>query len=143
MDTPTQLLDIFGKLVVEYVRDDVISGIDQALEDKRRDIYSQYLYSLAQGLPPEALLFIHKLLPKIVDATIATFLQLIDTDEQLQLSIRNEASIYINLLELTDSLEGEYLSTEGWVATFSQERPDPIRSAADELFELRRKRDKE
>lgn len=140
LDERTQLLNQFGQLVVQYVRDALISGTDQALAGKRRDIYSKHLHFCVQALSPECQSFIQEFIPNIVDATIGVFLQLVDLEETIQLKIRQADGAYINLLELTDSLEGEYRSSEGWAASFTNERADNIHLEAERLFEANRNR---
>ena len=140
MEEQTQLLDQFGHLIVQHVRDALISGTDRAFAGKQRDIYSQYLYSRAKPLSPECQSFIQEFTPNIVDTAIAVFLQLFDIEDSIRIMIRQPDDSYINLLELTDSLEAEYRSSGGWATTFTNERTDSIQLEADKIFEARRNR---
>jgi hypothetical protein len=135
MDEQKVLLDQFGRLVVQYVRDEMIAAVDQAFAGERRDIYSKYLYSLMQDLSPECLSFARKLVPHVVDSTIAVFLQLLSEEDVLRLEMRDAHNIYVDLSTLTDSLEAEYSFSKGWALSFSRERPDTISVEAARLFD--------
>jgi hypothetical protein len=129
------ILNNFGQLVVNRVRDDVILSIDKAILGDRKDIFSKHLQSMAEGFTSEQLVFTYELIPHLVDNTIAMFLQLFDVDQALQVNIQNSEGQYVDLSTLTDSIEAEYSHSEGWVNMFSEQRPDSIRKEARRIAE--------
>jgi antirestriction protein len=141
MEDKAALVNGFGQLVVRYVRDEMIAGVDQGLAGQRRDIYSQHLYMLAQQQSPETLAFVQELIPHIVDSTIAVFLQMFETHDTVQLHIRQNDGSFANILELTDGLEGEYASQGGWAQEFTNQRPDSIDAAAEQAFQAKRQQE--
>jgi hypothetical protein len=137
------LLDTFGRLLVQNVRDEMIQWFDAATTHQRRDIYSRELAEHFQTLSPEARIAISELVPLLVDETISVFLQQFDLEERLRLEMQDTDGTYVNLLELTDGLEAEYRVVEGWAASFSTQRHDSIRPKADERFDRTTSTDRE
>jgi hypothetical protein len=141
MEDKAALVNGFGQLVVRYVRDDIIETTDKALAGQLRDIYSQHLYMLAQQQSPETLAFVQELTPHIVDATIGVFLQMFETQDTVELHIRQEDGSFVNILQLIDGMEAEYRGSDGWVELFTKQRLDGIYAAAEQAFQARRQQE--
>lgn len=121
-----ELLECLGQLIVTRVRDAMISSMDEALAGKRKDIYSKQLFELYQPATPEELERVSMMIPHVVDSTIEVFLQAIDHYGDLQLSIKDDQGTFVDALDLTEALEGEYGWDEGWKYSLTRERPDVI-----------------
>jgi hypothetical protein len=123
------------------VRDKNIEDIDESLAGQLRDIYSQHLYMLAQQQSPETLAFVQELTPHLVDSTIRAFLLMFETQDTVELHIGQDDGSFVNILQLIDGMEAEYMGSDGWVELFMKQRLDGIYAAAEQAFQARRQQE--
>lgn len=60
------------------------------------------------------------LIPTIVDTSMHYFLEVIDSSEDIKISLNDKDSNPMAIKELSDGLAGELYSDEGWIARFSK-----------------------
>ena len=110
------VLDYFGKLLIEEVRDKTIRGFDMRVAGKMRDMSSLKLFEEIQQLDGASKI-VEKIIPQIVDLSIHNLLCMIEEDPNVVLQIENE-----NLSEISDGLAGELYTEDGWIQRFSKQR---------------------
>lgn len=115
------VLDQFGTLLMEWVRDwsieeldNLIHGNEKAPEQKKLGRQFKSLSSVSE----EAL---EKLVPIAVDITLHYFLWLIEENQNLDLVLKTPNGIQ-SLKSESDGLSGELYSSNGWIARFSKQR---------------------
>lgn len=116
-----KLLDQFGILLMQQVRDDVISLLDKTIDGKMvgqaEDPFYQHIQKLASS-EKEALQLIA---PLAVDLTLQFFLAFIEKEKSLDLFMKSEEGL-ISLKHASIGLSDELHSLEGWIARFSSQR---------------------
>lgn len=126
-----EIADKFGKLIVEHVRDSMISYLDLAQQGKRGGIYGRKIHSKLLQMDDTSLEAFNEMVPFIVDCTISGFLQIFDLEDQWEIAyIENEKITLLH--EILEGLQAEYSYSEGWPKQFSQTREDLITKEADE-----------
>ncbi len=113
-----EISDKFGKLIVEYVRDSMISYLDLAQQGQRGDIYGKKIHSKLIKMDDTSLEVSNEMVPFIVDHTISGFLQIFDLEDQWEIAyIENEKITLLH--EILEGLQAEYSYSEGWPKQFS------------------------
>jgi hypothetical protein len=110
-----QSLDLFGKILINNVRDESIDDWERILEGKMNDEESKQIYNTLSD-SEKALL--GRFLPKIVDTTLHHLLWTLEQEEILELTV-NTGIEKENINEISDGLAGELYSEDGWICRFS------------------------
>lgn len=116
----SQILDSFGKLLVERVRDRSIFIHEKILSGEMGSKESISLYESAKKDPNKKL--ISDCIISAIDETIHHFLWMIEQYEEFDLVYRDGDKI-TSLRDISDGLCGEPLTEEGWIARFSKYPP--------------------
>ncbi|WP_426450650.1 epimerase [Paenibacillus sp. S-38] len=112
------LLNHFGKILVQNVRDTSIQHWDKIVHGQMNDEESQKL----QSLDSSELELIQRLIPKIVDTTIHYMLSTIEQEDTIDISIDGEFNATEKLSLESDGLAGELYGKNGWIRKFSSQR---------------------
>lgn len=117
-------LDEFGKILIENVRDWVLSNNTKLRAGEMKGKTSLKWYEKIKNLDEEQKEIILGFAAKTVDSTLHYFLWLFEQHENLKLMIKNEKTgEEINLAQISDGLCGELYTEEGWIERFSQYPP--------------------
>lgn len=122
------ILDEFGQLLMEKVRDDALSHIQRLITGKLADIASKELNEQFEQLDASQAKMMRYLLAKAVDAGIVRFLHFID-EYELDLNFKRSSGEVVNIRSLSDGLAGELHTDRGWIAKFSHfgDHLDPVK----------------
>ena len=112
-------LDIFGRLVMEKLRDKAFRDADLKLQGHWKAPSLLKLQSELAKLSDEQRDLARRLVRSVVDSAIHDFLfalqELNDFDQSVQVLVRGE-----NAAAKSDGLHGEPFGDQGWQARFSQ-----------------------
>ena len=111
-------LNLFGKLLMEEVRDIVIAAYYDIIEDNFVSEESKYLRSMIKkyNLNNDGL---EKFITEMVDRTIFKFLFLFEMNENFSITSNIDNTV-VNLVEVSDGLAGEIFTEDGWIKKFSE-----------------------
>ena len=120
MDASKQpVLDEFGKLLMERVRDDACAYLGRLFSGKMADASSKKIYEEIKKLGKDDRDIVARLLVKAVDAGIVRFLHFLDENEVEVLFGANDGKRY-DIRAISDGLAGELHTDKGWVAKYSK-----------------------
>jgi hypothetical protein len=114
-----QNLDIFGKLLVENLRDKGISHAEKLIDGRWKAPALQDIQSGLSSLSAVQKEVVRKAVISTIDSAIHDFLFAI----QEQADFDNTIQIFVNgknILEISDGIYGEPFSPDGWNAKFSK-----------------------
>jgi hypothetical protein len=116
------LLDEFGRLLVERVRDAAVSDWDALLDGQMKGDTARKLGPELARFSPEQLEFLHRLLPRVVDTALHHFLWTVEEEPRIHVEYMTDAG-HIVPKDRSDGLTVDYV---GWVERFSKKkRQDP------------------
>jgi hypothetical protein len=115
------VLDQFGTLLMEWVRDWSIEELDSIIRGNGKGPEQKKLGKLFKTLPSGSEDAIQKLVPIAVDTTLHYFLWLIEKNQNLDLVLTTPNGIQ-SLKNESDGLSGELYSSNGWITRFSRQR---------------------
>lgn len=110
-----KILDIFGELLMNRVRDEAIDDWERIVDGKMHDEESVEIHNSLSNKEKE---LIRKLLPKIVDTTLHHFLWTLEQEDSIELLV-NDGMKKENINEISDGLTGELYTEDGWIYRFS------------------------
>nr|WP_092067147.1 hypothetical protein [Dendrosporobacter quercicolus]NSL49713.1 epimerase [Dendrosporobacter quercicolus DSM 1736]SDL50153.1 hypothetical protein SAMN04488502_10164 [Dendrosporobacter quercicolus] len=119
------VLDKFGEVLVENVRDRTISNWDKILSGKMKGLSAQQVLEKIGGFNEEQKEALRWLVPKIVDVSLHNYLAMIEEYEDINVEVVNNGQSG-NIRELSDGLAGELYTEDGWISRFSKERYEEI-----------------
>ncbi|MBE1556974.1 epimerase [Sporosarcina limicola] len=120
MSDNKQALDLFGKVLMERIRDEAIDDWERILQGKMRDNESKKIFDELRSFSPEQVQFIINLFPKIVDTTLHHLLWTLEQEEDVNVLVKVEENNFLNIREISDGLAGELYTEDGWVSRFSK-----------------------
>jgi hypothetical protein len=115
-------LELFGKLISEDLRDSSLNRYMDLESDRLGSEYSKQLSKELSTFTGEQKKIIRKVLTASVDTGIHNFLFALEEERNgIKVMIDNE-----NIAELSDGLQGEIYSSDGWFEKFSQHKENGI-----------------
>ena len=118
MDDNKQILDFFGQILMERIRDEAIDDWERIFQGKMRDNESKIIFETLSSFSPEQIQFIINLFPKIVDTTLHHLLWTLE-QEDINVLVKDEENKFLNIKEISDGLAGELYTEDGWILRFS------------------------
>ena len=118
------VLDKFGKVLMESVRDRTISNWDMILNGKMKGLSAQHVREKIVDFDEEKIEVLKWIIPKIVDVGLHNFLVMIEDNNINVEVVSNDKKG--NIRELSDGLAGELYTEDGWISRFSKERYEEI-----------------
>lgn len=122
MSDDKQILDFFGQILIERIRDEAIDDWERISQGKMRDDESKIIFETLRSLSPEQVQFIIHLFPKIVDTTLHHLLWTLEQEESLNVLVKDGESKLQNIKEISDGLAGELYTEDGWISRFSNKK---------------------
>lgn len=113
------VLDEFGTMLMQDVRDDTCDFLIRLLGGRMRDKSSKELYREFQAVGRHDYGIVSKILTAAVDGTVARFLHFIEAHE-LKLVFRDKAGKEYDVCSISDGLTGELYTEDGWIERFSK-----------------------
>jgi hypothetical protein len=115
-------LDLFGKLLMQRVRDESIEEWDKTLDGRMKAPSLRRIHREFAGLEPSAQAFISRLIPQVVDTTLHYLLWTLEQEDTVRVAVEAGDESVPDLSEVSDGLSGEVYGEEGWFARFSSQR---------------------
>ena len=119
-------LDVFGQLLMKYVRDETVSTWDRMIDGQLKGLTAQEVSKKTSDLSEEQLEVIKWMTPKIIDEGLHNLLFMFEECEELFLGLAKEKGRYEDIKEKSDGLSGELYTEDGWIKRFSKERHNEI-----------------
>ncbi|GAC44241.1 hypothetical protein [Paenibacillus popilliae] len=119
MSDNNQVLNFFGQILMEKIRDEAIDDWERIFQGKMRDNDSKKIFEALSSFNPEQIQFIINLFPKIVDTTLHHLLWTLEQEEDVNVLIKNDENMFLNIKEISDGLAGELYTEDGWISRFS------------------------
>jgi len=119
------MLNLFGKVLMEYVRDITIHQMDSMVEGKIKTADSKEVNKLYETFTTEQKEWVAQLIERTTDTALHYLLFMLDQCENIDVLVSETAedkSQQINMREASDGLCGELYSDEGWIQKYSNER---------------------
>jgi hypothetical protein len=126
LDMHETAIELLGRLVAREIRDNTIRNFDQYLRGKSRGKYAKAVWALYEEHRDDSKALLEAFIPVIVDETIGIFLQVFDEHLDRVMIQVDEGEELKSPYAYTDALEAEYRPEDGWIATYSQERPSKV-----------------
>lgn len=120
MEINKNVLDAFGKLVVNNVYDDGINYFKQLKNNQTKWGTGKEYTDVFNKLNEIDKLTLQKYVDETIRATIFGFLGVFEENENFKI-IYQENSELINLVEISEMLKSEPNGENGWIARFSKE----------------------
>lgn len=117
------ILNKFGMLLMQQVRDKVIEQFDMTLSRRIEDRTYKFLKSRVDLSDVHVKDILQLVIPIIVDSTLDSFLALIESQKEIDLIYEPQnGTEAISIKDTSDGLSGELHGKRGWVANFSNKR---------------------
>lgn len=125
--TMRPILDSFGKLLMEKVRDDACGFLQRVISGKMIDATSKDLYAQFRSLSQNDSKVLMRFLTVAVDSSIVRFLHFLDVNE-IEVVFRDDGGEKYDVRAISDGLAGELYSESGWINKFSSfgDRIEPL-----------------
>jgi len=120
-----KVLDKFGEVLIQSVRDRTISNCDKILNGQMKGITAQQVMEKLDGFSEEQKETLKWIVPKFVDIGLHNFLAMIEENENIRVEVVINGEVG-NVRELSDGLAGELYTEDGWISRFSKERFEEI-----------------
>ncbi|KOR89233.1 hypothetical protein [Paenibacillus solani] len=115
-------LSFFGEYLVKRVRDEAIDDWERILSGKMKDQGSQQVFQALKSFDAEQLKFIFNMFPKIIDTTLHHLLWSLEQEEDINVMIKSNDHVFVNIKEVSDGLAGELYTEDGWISRFSSKK---------------------
>lgn len=119
------ILDYFGTLLMSDVRDETITSWDMILNGKMKGITADQVRDKVSGFSDGQIRVLSWLIPKITDTCLHNLLVMIEQNTRVKVLV-NDGHTNIDIKHISDGLEGELYTEDGWIKKFSKERYDEI-----------------
>ena len=119
-------LELFGKELIEKVRDITIQDWDGIVDKKSKGITAKAVQEKLSIFSEEQIEVIKWLMPKIVDTTIHNFLCMLESSKKYDLKVKSDNGIVGRLQDESDGLYGELYTKNGWIMKFSKQRYEEL-----------------
>lgn len=112
-------VDLFGEYLIKKVRDEAIDDWEGISSGKMKDKESQKIFQTLKSFNSEQLEFITKLFPKIVDTTLHHLMWSLEQEEAINVVVKLDENLLINIRGASDGLAGELYTEDGWISRYS------------------------
>jgi len=119
------VLDRFGEVLIQSVRDRTISNWDKILDGQMKGYSAQQVKKKIEGYSEEQKEILKWLVPKIVDTGLHNLLAMVEEHQNIKLKVTGNGENG-NIGDLSDGLAGELYTEDGWISRFSKERYEEI-----------------
>lgn len=123
MKTNNEILDEFGKLVVNEVVDRIYRGIEEEIFTGFKNPTMKIYGTIFKKLDTSDKELLKKYIVMNNHSIIFDFLRIFEENEQFKI-IYQENGKQVNLVEISEMLKAEPIIENGWIARFSKEVKD-------------------
>lgn len=114
-------LEYFGEKLMKEVRDETISTLDMMIDGRMKGSTAQQVKEKISILNEEQLDIIKWLIPKITDIGLHNLLVMIEQNDDIKVLVKEN-----DIKEISDGLDGELYTEDGWIERLSDERYEEI-----------------
>jgi hypothetical protein len=115
-----EVLDKFGELLIEAVRDRTINEIDSVISGKSTSKTANYFNNQMKSILGSNDI-LQTIIPIAVDFTINNFINLFEESDLYDISYQSNNG-WMSVSKLSDGLSGELFGKRGWIKRFSKQR---------------------
>jgi len=121
MNRRQELLDRFGSIYIDFVRDSTLKIIQNILDDTAQAKSDKILFQEISKIPQEYKKIIEIIVSETLDTCLHyTLFMLQEYEDEMQLIMHDEDYHQYSLAEISDGLCGELYSEDGWIAKYSK-----------------------
>ncbi|MCB2355767.1 epimerase [Clostridium estertheticum] len=120
------VLELFGKELIEKVRDPTIQDWDSIVDKKSKGITAKAVQEKLTSFTDEQLDVMRWIIPKIVDTSMHNFLCMLESSKTFDLKVKTKDGIVERLQDESDGLYGELYTKNGWIMKFSKQRYEEL-----------------
>ncbi|WP_173968468.1 hypothetical protein [Flavobacterium collinsii] len=121
MKTNQEILDNYGKLVVNQIIDRQYKGISKAIFQGFKNPTMQQYNTIFEKLNNEEKYLLKELIHENINLLVFDFLNIFEENEQFKLVYEEEGK-QVNLVEISEMLKAELIIENGWIERFSKEK---------------------
>lgn len=116
-----RVLDKFGRIYMDFVRDNVLEGMEQIIVGKYKGDTGQILQQkIKQNIPDH-----DELLKEIVSSAVDkclhyTLYMLEEYQDEMEFLVNDEQGNKESLVEISDGICGELYTEDGWIEKYSR-----------------------
>jgi hypothetical protein len=114
-----QLVESIGEMIVKEVRDSVIQGQDKYIFKTPLESQNGKIRKKLESLPKESSDLLYKLIPGIVDGTIASFLHMFENNPNIKFIVIDSDGKEYDFVGLEAEIQGKLY---GWAEKYTSER---------------------
>jgi hypothetical protein len=115
-----EALDLFGRMLMERVRDEAIDDWGRIFDGRFKDADSACLRQRVSHFSREDMAVVRSLVPRFVDSCLHHLLWTLEQSDHVEITVRTASGVVRDLKQVSDGLAGELYSDEGWIARFSR-----------------------
>lgn len=133
MELVASALEEFGSILIQRVRDPVISEWDLVLTGHMKGVRAQRIRERVASFDAEQIAVLQQLITQVVDSTLHHLLWTLEQEsDRIRIAVQTPAGEVPNLAEESDGFPGELYTENGWIERFS-EQPyvDPLEGLGD------------
>ncbi len=117
-----ELLERFGRLLMERVRDEAIYKFDATVRGDLRSARAKDMTKKLERFDEDDLRLVREIVLRTVDEVLHNVLFFFEESYELDVTCSSEGGSPVSLVECSDGLAGELYTEDGWIARFSSER---------------------
>ena len=117
-------LDLFGKILMEEVRDQVINNWDKICDGTLKGKTATRVREIISSSDGKIAEVLSEVLPLIVDNAIHNLMWSLEQEDSIKLMVSADDGADRDIAKESDGLSGELYGANGWIARFSNERHD-------------------
>lgn len=121
MSRREEILDEFGKLLIQELRDTSIDEMNNIINGRSKAPVNIELFKKLENFSSDQISILNEFVVKAIDKELHNTLFMIENyAEKLSLVYRDENEAGISLTEISDGLSGELYTEDGWIERFSK-----------------------
>lgn len=114
-------LDLFGKQLIEQVRDLSAEQYISIRDGKMKSVLTQELSDTFKDLDPQKMSEMDRLVANIIDRVIHNFLFLFEQSDDFTIAEKNDKKMERDIISDSDGITGELYGEDGWFVKFSRD----------------------
>lgn len=114
-------LDLFGKQLIEQVRDLSAEQYISIRDGKMKSVLTQELSDTFKDLDPQKMSEMDRLVANIIDRVIHNFLFLFEQSDDFTIAEKNDKKMERDIIPDSDGITGELYGEDGWFVKFSRD----------------------
>lgn len=114
-----ELLDKFGKYLVQSGKDDTLFNLDSIIEGRLKSANGKKMHQELQSFDEKQIEVLRKMGTLLTDMSLHNVLSMIESSDEIDVIV-NEDGNKISVKDVSDGLAGELYSEDGWLLKYSK-----------------------